>query len=131
MLKKIFGKIFKSADERAAEDEEYFKRTANKNYRPDEDKPKFADDYFKSSDDAGEKKEQQGPAWQKRREQREQAKAGNSQQQASTEEENTEAQFKKTYMGNGITIIDQRDSSHAGRKIFAPTEGEYVEFTEE
>ncbi|NPD91898.1 DUF4834 family protein [Xylanibacter muris] len=32
--------------------------------------------------------------------------------------------------GNGETLIDTRDTKHAGRKIFSADDGEYVDFKE-
>lgn len=36
-----------------------------------------------------------------------------------------------THSGDGVTIIDRRSQDEVQKKIFAPDEGEYVEFTEE
>ena len=38
---------------------------------------------------------------------------------------------RTTRTADGTTIIDQRAPSEAGKKIFAPDEGEYVEYSEE
>ena len=51
-----FRKMLKQAAEerearRQAKEDAYFKRTSNKYYQREEDKPKFKDDYFKSSDE--------------------------------------------------------------------------------
>jgi len=40
-------------------------------------------------------------------------------------------QGRTTKTDDGVTIIDQREPEEANKKIFAPGEGEYVEFTEE
>ena len=104
MLKKIFGKLFKSVDDRAAEDEEYFKRTSNKYNKPDE-KPKFKEDYFKGT----------GEETARRLRQRAAEKKNNR---------------RTTTTSEGVTIIDDRDKDKVKRKIFTKDEGEYVDFSE-
>ena len=109
-------KIFRSNAEKAAEkaarkaaaEEEYFRRTSTKNYR--DDKPKFKDDYFKSTTN---KQETQGQY---------------TRQGQRVQEQNT---ARKTTTGDGVTIIDQRqEAPGTDRKIFDDNEGEYVEFEE-
>jgi len=39
--------------------------------------------------------------------------------------------YRTTRTGDGISVEDRRSSEEAQQKIFAPDEGEYVEFTEE
>lgn len=41
------------------------------------------------------------------------------------------SQHRTTRTAEGFTIVDRRDPNKASKKIFAPDEGEYVEFTEE
>jgi hypothetical protein len=105
-------KIFRSDAEKAAEkaarkaaaEEEYFRRTSTKNYR--DDKPKFKDDYFKSTTN------------------KEQAR----QRQSGQGQPNT---ARKTTTEDGVTIIDHRqEAPGTDRKIFDDNEGEYVEFEE-
>lgn len=38
--------------------------------------------------------------------------------------------YRTTQTSDGITIMDSRSSSEANKKIFAPDEGEYVDFDE-
>ena len=106
MLKKLFGKLFKSVDERAAEDEEYFKRTSNKYYKSD-DTPVFEKGYF---DGTG------GQTMHKRR------------QEDAEREKRRKENRRTTTTTEGITIIDDRDANEVKRKIFKNDEGEYVEF---
>jgi len=40
-------------------------------------------------------------------------------------------QRRTTRTAEGFTIVDRRDPNKTSKKIFAPDEGEYVEFTEE
>ena len=131
-IKKFFGKLKEAHEERKfRKDEEYFKRTSNKYYRPEEeDKPQFSEDYFKSSDDEATRKE---------REQREQEAREKVKRQVRGEDpidESTGNQKEEPWdtrhmkFSNGVTIIDDRDPSKAERKIFAPNEGEYTEFEE-
>ena len=47
-------------------------------------------------------------------------RSGDAQQQQTT-----------TRTSDGVTIIDRRSPEETQKKIFAPDEGEYVEFTEE
>ena len=105
-------KIFRSDAEKAAEkaarkaaaEEEYFRRTSTKNYR--DDKPKFKDDYFKSTTN------------------KEQAR----QRQSGQGQPNT---ARKTTTEDGVNIIDHRqEAPGTDRKIFDDNEGEYVEFEE-
>ena len=37
---------------------------------------------------------------------------------------------RTTTTSDGVTIIDQREPEQTNKKIFAPDEGEYVEYTE-
>ena len=108
MFKKIFGKLFKSVDDRAAEDEEYFKRTSNKYYKPD-DKPHFEKGYFDGTGEETMRKRQQ---------------------EAAEKQKKRQQNRRTTTTSEGITIIDDRDADEAKRKIFAHDEGEYVEYTE-
>lgn len=39
--------------------------------------------------------------------------------------------YRQTQTRDGITIIDQRSPEDSQKKIFAPDEGEYVEYREE
>lgn len=133
MFKKIFGKIFKSEEEKAAREDEYFKRTSKKNYRKEET-PQFSDDYFKSTDTP----EMQDRDWRKEQQkanQKAQQNANGSAQQTKQQEtskqskqEEPQSTARKTEMSDGVTIIDDRDSSSVNRKIFAPNEGEYTDF---
>ena len=139
-IKKFFNKIREAHEERQyRKEEEYFKRTSTKNYRPEEEKPKFSDDYFKSSDDEAVRKEREA----REREAREQAarqmsgeqpqeqpKENPRQQAAAEEQEEKPREARRTEYSNGITIIDDRDLSQANRKIFSSNEGEYTEFEE-
>ena len=138
-IKKLFEKLREAHQERKYQkEEEYFKRTSNKYYRPDdEDKPKFSDDYFKSSDDEAtrkerEQREQEAREQVERRVKGEQPGSGQSGSYRSGGNDATEEQPDERRMkfSNGITIIDERDPSRVQRKIFAPNEGEYTEFEE-
>jgi hypothetical protein len=129
MFKKIFGKIFNSED-KAAREEEYFKRTSNKRYKKEET-PQFSDDYFKSTDSP----EEQNRDWHKKANENEQQQARQQTQQQEQarqakpeSEEESQSTARKTEMSDGTTIIDDRDTSSVNRKIFAPTEGEYTDF---
>ena len=82
------------------DDEETFRRMADKHYRGNND-PKFDKDYFKG---AGKQQQQRGP------------------------ESNTR-RTTTTTTGEGVTIIDERPHEEK-RKIFEQEEGEYVDFTE-
>ena len=95
-------KLFKTAAERAAEDEEYFKRTSNKYYRK-EVKEDFDADYFKGQTETVEQKRQK-------------------------EERIRRENARRTTTSSGVTIIDERDPHEAGRKIFSDGEGEYTDF---
>ena len=135
MFKKIIGKLFKSeaekAAERAAKEEEYFKRTSNKHYRPEDNKPKFSDDYFKSVDDDQPEKPKEQPKAQPTSEAKADRQKTTEQQAKSKQEKDKQKKTRRTTtMSNGVTIIDERDANLTGRKIFAPGEGEYVEYTE-
>ncbi|MBQ8486050.1 MAG: DUF4834 family protein [Prevotella sp.] len=90
---------------RMAEEDEYFKRTSNKNYRQDET-PKFKDDYFKGTE-----------------------QEANRQQQAHTQQ-NTNTRHHTVETDSGVTIIDDRSSKKSDRKIFDDNEGEYIDFVE-
>ena len=111
-------KIFRTSAEKAAEraakkaakQEEYFRRTATKHYQPEEKKPTFADDYFKSVEE--QKKEEQPKA----KEQPQQKQETTARRSAPTD--------------SGVTIIDERASRQSERKIFDDGDGEYVEFEE-
>lgn len=92
-------------------DEETFKRMADKHYRGDGSGPKFEKDYFKGT---GTSRNGCGYTKQQRQEYQ------HNQQQPHT-----------TTTDDGVTIIDNRQSNKADRKIFTQDEGEYVEFTEE
>lgn len=105
MFKKIFGKLFKSVDERAEEDDEYFKRTANKYYKSD-DTPHFGEDYFKGTGEEDMRK---------------------SQEKAEPQAEQRQSR-RTTTTDSGVTIIDDRDEESTKRKIFAHDEGEYVDY---
>ena len=39
--------------------------------------------------------------------------------------------YRQTQTHDGVTIIDQRSPEDSQKKIFAPDEGEYVEYSEE
>ena len=44
---------------------------------------------------------------------------------------NQQATYRQTRTADGITITDHRSPEEANKKIFAPDEGEYVEYTEQ
>jgi uncharacterized protein YxeA len=107
-VRNIKKMIRKMADEREArrqaEEDEYFKRTSNKYYKPD-DKPKFKDDYFKSAETPKDKGE------------------SNSRQEETTTRRTVET-------SDGVRIIDDRRNKPSDRKIFDESEGEYVDYVE-
>ena len=108
-LRNLKKALKKAADERAArkaaEEDEYFKRTSTKNYRKAEEEPQFSKDYFKGAEDTP----------------KEQPK----------EEPNPEPPTRRTTTtDSGVTIIDDRSEQATDRKIFDDSEGEYVEFEE-
>ena len=108
-VRNIKKMVQKAAEEREArkqaKEDEYFKRTSTKNYRKDEEAPKFDKDYFKSKEEA--------PTDQPKQE---------SQKKATTR--------RTTTTDSGVTIIDDRGDHKTDRKIFNDNEGEYVEFEE-
>lgn len=53
---------------------------------------------------------------------------GNKYGQASS---NGQTTYRQTHTADGITITDHRSPEEANKKIFAPDEGEYVEYTEQ
>jgi len=93
------------------DDEETFRRMADKHYRGKSGDPQFDKDYFKSSTGStttdGKQRTGQQKTW------------GQQQQQTR----------RTTTTREGVTIIDERSPSNQ-RKIFAEDEGEYVEFEE-
>ena len=93
------------------DDEETFRRMADKHYRGKSGDPQFDKDYFKSSTGStttdGKQRTGQQKTW------------GQQQQQTR----------RTTTTQEGVTIIDERSQSNQ-RKIFAEDEGEYVEFEE-
>lgn len=108
------SKLFRSTQQKAAEraarkaakEEEYFRRTSQKNYRRDE-KPQFDKNYFRSA---------------------EQAKEAKARKKAEKE-----AARRNTASSDGVTIIDERQpmaSTPKEKKIFHDNEGEYVDFEE-
>ena len=102
-------KMLKKAQEerearRMAEEDAYFKRTSTKNYREEDEGPKFKDDYFKSAEGQPKKQTRQQP-----------------QQETTT---------RRTTTDGGVTIIDDRGRQQSDRKIFDDNEGEYVDFEE-
>ena len=107
-------KIFQNDKEKAAEraarkaakEEEYFRRTSQKHYRKEEKPDNFDKDYFKSSD-------------------AETAKPKEEPQKSTVRRETTNS--------DGVTIIDERQTTEKPtkeKKIFDDNEGEYVEFEE-
>jgi hypothetical protein len=131
-IKKFFRKLKEAHEERKyRKDEEYFKRTSNKYYRPEEDeKPQFSEDYFKSSDNEATRKQHE----ELERKAREQAKRQVQGEQPMDEPKqstgNDSNDPRRMRFSNGVTIIDDRDPSYADRKIFSSNEGEYTEFEE-
>jgi hypothetical protein len=119
------SKLFQSSRDRAVEnaarkaakEEEYFRRTANKYYYKEE-KAEFGKDYFKSTDEQSGQATGQAAdgarAWDNR--------------QASTAD--TDTARRRTTSSEGVTIIDERQRQKAEKKIFGDNEGEYVEFEE-
>ena len=107
-IRKIRNMMKKAQEEhiarKMAEEDEYFKRTSTKNYRPDDETPKFKDDYFKST-----------------------GKQEKFYTRKQTEQKTT---THRTTTDGGVTIIDGRDGQRTDRKIFDDNEGEYVEFEE-
>lgn len=93
------------AQRKAEEEKEYFRRTSQKYYKPEE--KKFDNDYFKSADEGKPKqKPQQKP-----------------EQKTTTR--------RTVDMSSGVTVIDDRDTTQqSNRKIFDDGEGEYIEFEE-
>lgn len=53
---------------------------------------------------------------------------GNRQQSASTNQQ--QAPYRQTRTADGVTITDHRSPDEANKKIFAPDEGEYVDYSE-
>ena len=107
-VRNIKKKVQEVADARAArkqaEEDAYFKRTSNKYYHKEEEKPKFSNDYFKTKEKPKEKQPEQP-------------------QQETTTRRTVET-------SSGVTIIDDRADQQADRKIFNDSEGEYVDFVE-
>ena len=106
------------------DEEEAFRRMADKHYRGKNKDPKFDKDYFKSSTGSttsdGKQTHHQN-----------QRKAGQQNQQQSQSQQQQQQQTRRTTTTQeGVTIIDERTHTDQ-RKIFADDEGEYVEFTEE
>lgn len=97
------------------DDDENFRRMADKHYRGKQTGPQFDKDYFKSktgSTTNDGKQQQRG-----------------GQQQTGPQQAGQQTRRTAT-QADGVTVIDER--AHTGqRKIFAEDEGEYVEFTEE
>ncbi len=83
------------------DDEEMFKRMADKHYRGNANDPKFGKDYFKSAGSTSGKKYKQ-------------------QQQTTHRTTTTTA--------DGVTIIDDRPHEDRRNKIFNEGEGEYVDY---
>lgn len=54
---------------------------------------------------------------------------GTNRQQSQQQQQSSQRRTTRT--AEGFTIVDRRDPNKASKKIFAPDEGEYVEFTEE
>lgn len=107
-------KIFQNEKEKAAEraarkaakEEEYFRRTSQKYYRREEKTAEFEKDYFKSTD---------------------------SETAKPKEETQKSTVRRKTTNSDGVTIIDERQTTEKPakeKKIFDDNEGEYVEFEE-
>ena len=97
------------------DDEETFKRMADKHYKGDG--PKFDKDYFKGSG-----KQNRG------------FRNWNAEQTAKPnagKEQRTEQSSARTTTTEGITIIDERNYQKSKQKIFEKDEGEYVDFVEE
>jgi hypothetical protein len=119
------SKLFQSSRDRAVEnaarkaakEEEYFRRTANKYYYKEE-KAEFGKDYFKSTD--GQSGQATGQATDGAR--------ARDNRQASTAD--TDTARRRTTSSEGVTIIDERQRQKAEKKIFEDNEGEYVEFEE-
>ena len=57
-------------------------------------------------------------------------KGGGSDDNGASREHYSQYTHRTTRTSDGTTIIDRRDPSKANKKIFAPDEGEYVDFTE-
>lgn len=82
------------------DDEETFKRMADKHYRGNANDPKFGKDYFKSAGST----------------------SGKKQQKQQTKHRTT------TTTTEGVTIIDDRPHEDRRNKIFNEGEGEYVDY---
>jgi hypothetical protein len=123
------SKLFQSSRDRAVEnaarkaakEEEYFRRTANKYYYKEE-KAEFGKDYFKSTD------EQSGQATGQATGKATDGARARDNRQASTAD--TDTARRRTTSSEGVTIIDERQRQKAEKKIFEDNEGEYVEFEE-
>ena len=57
-------------------------------------------------------------------------KGGGSGDNGASSKHNTQYSHRTTRTSDGTTIIDRRSPEEANKKIFAPDEGEYVDFTE-
>ena len=132
-------KLFKTVNERAEEDDDYFRRVSNKNYR-DDGKPKFDSDYFKRKEDSAEAQQganrgfghgqpRQGSAHGR------QGSAQGRQGNAQTAQENASKTRQRTEHtssdGVTVTIIDDREMPKSGSRKKFDDEGEYVDFVEE
>ena len=85
------------------DDEETFRRMADKHYRPTPGNPNFDKDYFK--------------------------RAGNRNNQQQTPPPGEQQTRRTTTTAEGVTIIDDRVED-SRKKIFDDSEGEYVEYQE-
>ena len=89
------------------DDDEAFRRMADKHYRGKKGDPQFDKDYFKSKTGST---------------------TSDGKQQRPGKQSAQQDTRRAASQPGGITIIDERAGQ---RKIFAEDEGEYVEFTEE
>ncbi len=101
-LRRAFQKVQKAVTG-DYDDEETFRRMANKHYRPKSGDPNFDKDYFKSKSSSAE-----GVGGQPKEKPRQQ---------------------RTTTTASGVTIIDER-ADEEQRKIFSDDEGEYVDYQE-
>ena len=106
-------KIFRPSEEKraeraarkAAKEEEYFRRTSQKNYHKEFKPEDLGKDYFKSTND----------------------------EQPKDDKDAKNTARRETTSSDGVTIIDERQSAETAakeKKIFDDNEGEYVEFEE-
>jgi hypothetical protein len=95
-------KKFQNAVTGDYDDEETFRRMADKHYRPKAGDPKFDKDYFKSKSGGG---------------------------QGAYEAPKEQPRQRTTTTADGVTVIDERAPKEQ-RKIFTEEEGEYVDYTE-